>query len=52
MVDINAVLEADEVLLTNSSWGVLPVVGVEREQIADGKPGPVATQLRAWWLAE
>ena len=52
MVDINAVLEADEVLLTNSSWGVLPVVGVEREQIADGQPGPVAKSLRAWWLAE
>ena len=52
MVDINAVLEADEVLLTNSSWGVLPVTGVEREQIGDGTPGPVARSLRAWWLAE
>jgi branched-chain amino acid aminotransferase len=52
MIDINAVLEADEVLLTNSSWGVLPVVGVEREQIGDGSPGPVAESLRAWWLAE
>ncbi|MDA0296242.1 MAG: aminotransferase class IV [Planctomycetota bacterium] len=52
MIDINAVLEADEVLLTNSSWGVLPVVGVEREQIGEGVPGPVASSLRAWWLAE
>ena len=52
MVDINAVLEADEVLLTNSSWGVLPVTGVEREQIGDGTPGPVARSLRAWSLAE
>ncbi|MDG2021984.1 MAG: aminotransferase class IV [Phycisphaerales bacterium] len=52
MVDINAVLEADEVLLTNSSWGVLPVTGVEREQIGDGTPGPVARSLRAWWQAE
>lgn len=47
MVTIDDVLGAEEVFLTNSSWGVLPVVAVERETIADGKPGPVAARLRA-----
>lgn len=52
MIGIETVLTADEVLLTNSSWGVLPVVGLEQETIASGAPGPVATALRAWWLEQ
>ena len=52
MIGIEDVLSADEVLLTNSSWGVMPVVGVEREKIGSGEPGPVARALRDWWLAE
>ena len=52
MIGIEDVLSADEVLLTNSSWGVMPVVGVEREKIGTGEPGPVARALRDWWLAE
>ncbi|MBQ72193.1 MAG: hypothetical protein CMJ67_04735 [Planctomycetaceae bacterium] len=52
MIGIETVLTADEVLLTNSSWGVLPVVGLEQEAIASGAPGPVATALRAWWLEQ
>ena len=46
-IDINDVLAADEVFLTNSSWGVLPVVRLEREQIGDGVVGPITNQLRA-----
>ena len=30
----------------------MPVVGVERETIGDGAPGPVARAMREWWLAE
>lgn len=52
MLGIADVLTADEVLLTNSSWGVMPVVGVERETIGGGEPGPVARSLRDWWLAQ
>ena len=52
MIGIETVLTADEVLLTNSSWGVLPVVGLEQEAIASGTPGPVANALRAWWLEQ
>lgn len=52
MLDIDSLLDADEVFLTNSSWGVLPVVGVEAEAIADAVPGPVTNRLRAAWLAQ
>lgn len=49
MIGIEDILKADEVLLTNSSWGVLPVTGLEQEQIGGGEPGPVAEALRGWW---
>lgn len=52
MIGIETILKADEVLLTNSSWGVLPVVGLEREDLGSGEPGPVAKALRAWWLKQ
>jgi branched-chain amino acid aminotransferase len=50
MLDINDLLSADEVLLTNSSWGVLPVVGIEREKIGSGEVGPMTRHLRERWL--
>jgi len=50
LLDINELLQADEVFLTNSSWGVLPVTGVERESIANGEPGELTRQLRQGWL--
>ncbi len=45
-LDVTALLEADEVFLTNSSWGVLPVVAVERETVGDAAVGPVTRRLR------
>ncbi len=45
MLTINDVLEADELLLTNSSWLVLPVVKVEAKEIGDGKVGPITQQI-------
>jgi branched-subunit amino acid aminotransferase/4-amino-4-deoxychorismate lyase len=50
MLTIEDVLGADEVFLTNSSWGVLPVRAVEREKIGDGKVGPMTRQLREAWI--
>lgn len=47
MLTIDDVLDADELFLTNSSWGVLPVVRVEAEEIGDGNPGEVTRELRA-----
>lgn len=51
MLSIDDVLDADEVLLTNSSWGVLPVVRVEAKEIGDAAPGPVGRLLREKWEA-
>lgn len=50
-LSIDDVLAADEIFLTNSSWGVLPVVRVERHEVGGGAPGPVARAMRARWLA-
>lgn len=46
MLTVEDLLEADEVMLTNSGWGVLPVTKVEQREIADGKAGPMSTALR------
>ena len=45
-LDIEDVLEADEVMLCNSGWGVLPVVSVEQATIGSGTPGPTCRMLR------
>jgi branched-chain amino acid aminotransferase len=50
-LSIDDVLSSDEIFLTNSSWGVLPVVRVERHEVGGGAPGPVARAMRARWLA-
>lgn len=50
MLSVAEALDADEVFLTNSSWGVLPVVRIEQKAIGDGSPGPVTKRLREWWL--
>ncbi|MBY0307541.1 MAG: aminotransferase class IV [Phycisphaerales bacterium] len=49
MVKINDVLEADEVFLTNSSWGVLPVVQLEAKPIGRRVVGPVTGGLVEAW---
>lgn len=46
MMTIDDLLDADEVFLTNSSWGVLPVVRVEAEMIGEGTVGEVSKKLR------
>lgn len=51
LVTITDVLEADEIILTNSSWGALPVVKVESRVIGAGAPGAVAKVLRERWEA-
>ncbi len=48
---IEDVLDADEIFLTNSSWGVMPVVRVETHTIGDGAPGALARAMRERWLA-
>lgn len=43
---IDDLLDADEVLLTNSLAEVVPVVRLEREPIGSERPGPVFEELR------
>ncbi len=52
MLDIEDLLASDEVFLTNSSWGVLPVVAIEKERIGAATVGPLTTRLRQAWLDE
>ena len=52
LMTIDDVLDADELFLTNSSWGVLPAVRLEGKTIGPGKPGAITQQLRADWLAD
>jgi branched-chain amino acid aminotransferase len=48
---VREVLDADEMLLTNSIMELLPVGRVERKEIGDGRPGPVTKQLAAAYKA-
>jgi len=49
MMTIDDLLDAQEVFLTNSSWGVLPVVRVEAETIGSGAVGEVTREMRGAW---
>jgi branched-chain amino acid aminotransferase len=49
MLSIADVLDADEVFLTNSSWGVLPIIAIEQRSIGAGRPGPITGELVAAW---
>lgn len=52
MIGIDQVLAADEILLTNSSWGVLPVIAVEAGAIGTGKVGVIGSGLVEAWEAQ
>jgi branched-subunit amino acid aminotransferase/4-amino-4-deoxychorismate lyase len=51
MVAIQDVLQADELFLTNSSWGVLPVVAAEKHQVGEGEVGEMTREAREAWEA-
>jgi branched-chain amino acid aminotransferase len=44
-IDVNQVLDADEVFVTNSITGVMPVCRIERKVLGDDKPGPITRQM-------
>jgi branched-subunit amino acid aminotransferase/4-amino-4-deoxychorismate lyase len=46
-LNINDVLDADEIFITNSSMQVVPVCRVEKKDIGAGKPGPMTARIRA-----
>ena len=51
-LNINDVLDADEIFLTNSSMQVMPLCRVEKQTIGTGQTGPVAAELRQHFHAK
>jgi branched-chain amino acid aminotransferase len=49
LVTIDDILTADELLLTNSIFGVLPVTRIENQPISTGSVGPFAASMIARW---
>ncbi len=49
-ISLEELFEADEILLTGSSKGIVPVVSLDGRKIGDGKPGPVCAQLTKVYL--
>ncbi|MDA1008320.1 MAG: aminotransferase class IV [Planctomycetota bacterium] len=45
-------VQADELVLTNSSWGVMPVVKIESHQVGSGRPGALAAAMIEAWHKE
>lgn len=49
MLTLDDVLAADELFLTNSSWGVLPITRLESHAFSGGVVGPIASRLVDAW---
>jgi branched-chain amino acid aminotransferase len=48
-VSLDEALTADEVFLTSTTRGVIPIVRVDDENVGDGTPGPVTRELMELW---
>ena len=51
-IDVNRLLAAEEVFVTNSVMGVMPVTKLEQKEVRDGTPGPVTRRLMEAWSRE
>jgi branched-subunit amino acid aminotransferase/4-amino-4-deoxychorismate lyase len=51
-IDVNQLLDADEIFLTNSIMQIMPVCRIERKAIGQDKPGPITLDLSARLQAE
>ena len=50
LLPAQAVREADEIFLTSTAGGVMPVTSVDGVAVGDGAPGPIARRLRdGYW---
>jgi branched-chain amino acid aminotransferase len=50
-VPIKALREADEVFITSTAGGIMPVRSVDEKPVGDGTPGPVTTRLKEMYWA-
>jgi branched-chain amino acid aminotransferase len=49
-VSVDALLRADEVFITSTAGGIMPVTKIDGTDIADGKVGPITIRLKdAYW---
>lgn len=44
-IEVSQLLDADEVFITNSIMGVMPICRLERKAIANDQPGPITRQM-------
>ncbi|HWE93986.1 MAG TPA: aminotransferase class IV [Tepidisphaeraceae bacterium] len=51
-VDVNRLLAAQEVFLTNSIMGLMPVCRIERKAVGEDRPGEVTTRLAERYAEE
>jgi branched-subunit amino acid aminotransferase/4-amino-4-deoxychorismate lyase len=51
-IDVNQLLDADELFLTNSVMGVMPVCHIERKPIGRDEPGELTRRLADAYAAE
>jgi len=51
-IDVNQLLDADEIFLTNSIMGVMPVTRIEKKPVGTEKPGPMTELLAALYAGD
>jgi branched-chain amino acid aminotransferase len=51
-IDVNQLLDADEVFITNSIMGVMPVCRIGRKVIGEDKPGSITSKLSDLYRAD
>jgi branched-subunit amino acid aminotransferase/4-amino-4-deoxychorismate lyase len=44
-IDVGRLLETEELFLTNSIMGVMPVCRIEQKALGEDRPGPITLQL-------
>jgi len=50
-IPVNALKSADEVFLTSTAGGIMPVRSIDRQPVGNGEPGPVTTRLKQLYWA-
>ena len=49
-VSVQNLMEADEVFVTSTAGGLMPVCKIDGQDVGDGTPGPITTQLiKTYW---
>jgi branched-subunit amino acid aminotransferase/4-amino-4-deoxychorismate lyase len=49
-IPVGALYTADELFLTSTAGGIMPVATLDGRDVGSGRPGPVTTQIRdAYW---